>query len=67
MNIHARPQIEARCQAATPKFADPQADAHFDEHVRQDVMMLLSEVERLERELALARMNATSRAGRMPR
>lgn len=39
----------------------------FDESARQDVMALLSEIERLERELALAKMNATSRAGRVPR
>ena len=67
MKIHTRAQIKARCQMATPKFANPTADAHFDEHSRQDVMALLSEVERLERELALAKMQANSRAGRVPR
>lgn len=67
MRIHTRSQIKVRCLMATPKFADPTADARFDEHARQDVMALLIEVERLERELALAKMQANSRAGKMPR
>jgi hypothetical protein len=67
MNIHARAQIFSRVKAATPKYANPQADAEFDEHARQDVMALLAEVERLERELALAKMQANNRAGKVPR
>jgi len=67
MKIHDRALIKVRCQMATPRLRDPQADAQFDERARQDVMALLTEVERLERELALAKMRANSRAGRMPR
>ena len=67
MNIHTRALIKVRCQMATPKLRDPQADARFDEYSRQDVMVLLAEIERLEKKLALARMRAAGRAGRMPR
>jgi hypothetical protein len=67
MKIHDRAQILSRVKAATPKFANPTADAWFNESAREDIMALLSEVERLERELALAKMEATSRAGRVPR
>jgi len=67
MNIHTRAQILSRVKAAMPKFANPQADAEFDEYSRQDILALLAEVERLEKKLALAKMQANSRAGRVPR
>jgi hypothetical protein len=67
VNIYTRAQIFSRVKAATPKFANPTADAWFNESAREDIMALLSEVERLERELAFAKMQANSRAGRVPR